>query len=217
MEWYIAHLLCAHTQGCAWETAKTFSHRLWMRVKREWKFRDSSRHAVAPQARSPHWHAPMTGMQPGSELSALASSSWTETSVTAGCPKRSLPLGLVSESLEREQRRSSVWGGCFEPGRFYWHARCLGFGTGFLNPGRASRHPRCPSQGAPEALLLLGSGAQQPALHVRRKCNRWWARSCERQGKTCQGVSSWSDSFSFMVPEPGQSPLWHCASFLVYV
>lgn len=132
--------------------------------------------------------------------------------------RRVVPRGLSrwvwSASPWRESRD---WGGCFEPGRFYWHARCLGFGIGFLNPGRASRHPCCPNQGAPQALLLLGSGAQQPALHLRRKCNRWWARSCERQGKTCQGVSSWSDSFSFMEPEPGQSPLWHCASFLVYV
>lgn len=74
-QWYIAHLLRAHTQGCAWETAKTFSGHLWMRVKREWKFRDSGRPAVALQARSPYWHAPTTGMQPVSELSALASSS----------------------------------------------------------------------------------------------------------------------------------------------
>lgn len=138
--------------------------------------------------------------------------------------RRVVPSCLVSAVLrERAQRHCSVWGSCSQPGGFYLHAGCVEFEnkeptkiTGSLNPGDASRCSCSPCQGAPW-VLSLAREAGQAVLHIRCKCDSCEQGPGERQGKPCQSVSSWSDSFSFTKPEPGQSPPWHCASFLVYV
>lgn len=132
------------------------------------------------QADSPLGHAPVAGMQAASEMSALGFQLLGRDISDGERSQVVSPAGFGQRCplRERAQRRPSVWGGCSQPGRFYLHARCVGFGkkvppeiTGFLNPRRASQHSCCPSRGAPRA-QSLAQESRQPALHVRRKCDR---------------------------------------------
>lgn len=189
--------------------------------KEGWKFRDTADLLRLPQADDPHWHAPTARMQTTSELSDFG----FQLLGRAVSDRQVVPSCLVSAVLREGEHRDIAQSGEAALNLEGFICMLDAWSLRIKSPRKsqalltlvmpAGAHVP-PSQGAPR-VLSLAREAGQAVLHIRCKCDSCKQGPGERQGKPCQSVSSWSDSFSFTKPEPGQSPPWHCASFLVYV